>query len=118
MTIYAAAALVVAKDKTGQVRYYYEGSVIPYISAEDKKRLLAEGLVVEVDDTELLVDTAAEDPETGGPVTAGIETDGVVARPKQAADKEDWVAYAVYRGMDESEARALTKPQLIASLTE
>ncbi|APE09709.1 hypothetical protein [Rhodococcus sp. 2G] len=118
MTVYAAAALVVAKNQAGHVGYYYEGSVIPYLSAQDKKRLLDDGLVVEVDDAELLVAAGVEDPEVATSQAGGTETDGVVARPKQAADKEDWVAYAVFRGMAEDEARALTKPQLIASLTE
>lgn len=121
MTVYAAAALVVAKDKVGHVGYYYEGSVIPYLSPADKERLLRDGLVVEVDDAETLIAVDPVTPvdlEVAASQTGGTETDGVVARPKQAADKEDWVAYAVFRGMAEDEARALTKPQLIASLTE
>jgi len=118
MTVYAAAPLVVAKNQAGHVGYYYEGSVIPYLSAQDKKRLLDDGLVVEVDDAELFVVGGGEDSEVGTSQAGGTETDGVVARPKQAADKEDWIAYAVYRGMVEDEARAMTKPALIASLTE
>ncbi|WP_369024074.1 hypothetical protein [Nocardia cyriacigeorgica] len=37
----------------------------------------------------------------------------VVNRPKQTALKDEWVRYAVARGMAEAEAEALTKSELI-----
>lgn len=109
MTLHANAPLVVAKDKGGLLRYYYAGDPIAYLSPEDEERLLDDGLVVDVED--VLVAPESE------PVVLTPAVDGEVARPKQTADKDDWVAYAIARGIPEAEAKAMTKPQLIAAVT-
>ena len=59
-------------------------------------------------------DTASRSHLAGEPAPVPV----AVPRPKQAADKDDWIAYAVSRGMDEAEARSMTKPQLLAALAE
>lgn len=53
------------------------------------------------------VDQDAE-PEEAGPVEDGAD------RPARSATKTAWVAYAVTRGMPETEAKAMTRDQLAA----
>lgn len=109
MPLHANAPLVVAKDRSGALRYYYAGDPISYLSPEDEERLLDEGLVVDVEDV-----LVAPEPK---PAVLAPAAGGEVARPKQTADKDDWVAYAIARGIPEAEAKAMTKPQLIAAVT-
>lgn len=39
-------------------------------------------------------------------------------RPKKAASKATWVAYAVSRGMDEAEAKAMNRDDLVQKFSE
>lgn len=121
---------VLERDEKGRVTKLVRrrrGDTVTGLDEGEVARLLRAGAIVDaeqvrpapvppVDDDQ--VDTAgAGDGEPGGagepapvPVT--------VPRPRQAADKDDWIAYAVSRGMDEAEARSMTKPQLLAALAE
>ncbi|WP_378735514.1 hypothetical protein [Nocardia brasiliensis] len=107
------APLVVAAGPNGLLRYHYEGAVIEDLSAADIDRLLDDGMI----ELCALVDDEGDDgievlpvvASSGGTVTVPAE----VERPKQAAPKEAWVAFAVARGIDEAEAEALTKTELI-----
>src|SRR5690606_41847724 len=48
------------------------------------------------------------EPEEAGPVEDGAD------RPARSATKAAWVAYAIARGMPETEAKAMTRDQLAA----
>ncbi|ETT26249.1 hypothetical protein RAJCM14343_5814 [Rhodococcus aetherivorans] len=121
---------VLERDEKGRVTKLVRrrrGDTVTGLDEVEVARLLRAGAIVDaeqvrpapvppVDDDQ--VDTAgAGDGEPGG---AGEPAPVPVAvpRPKQAADKDDWIAYAVSRGMDEAEARSMTKPQLLAALAE
>jgi hypothetical protein len=123
VTITVAAPLVIAANTAGLLRYHYAGAVIADIDAAECERLLASGMLVETADPAPaeLAEPGADQPgpgDTGGNQGTGDQGDGGDApeRPKQAAPKEAWVAYAKARGMTEAEAEAMTKPELIGRL--
>ncbi|MCZ1075083.1 lipase chaperone [Rhodococcus sp. A5(2022)] len=121
---------VLARDEQGRVTKlvrHRRGDTVTGLGEVEVARLLRAGAIVDaeqvraapvppVDDEQPAV-SAGGDGEPGGagepaPVPA------VVPRPKQAADKDDWIAYAISRGWDEADARSMTKPQLLAALAE
>ncbi|MFE3196259.1 hypothetical protein ACFXHA_45190 [Nocardia sp. NPDC059240] len=111
MDIVVTSPLVVVADNSGRLRYHYAGTVIPEISRADAERLLADGLVAAVASplSDVPVDEGQDDHDTDeGPVDVPDPD-----RPKQAAPKEDWVAYAVAQGLAEAEAEAMSKTDLI-----
>ena len=95
MTYKVVAPLVLAKDPEGRVHYVYEGGEFSWLSDEQAEHFLSEGLVVEVDD-----EPAAPHGEAEG-------------KPLRAANKAEWVAYAVSQGAVEAEAEELNKQELI-----
>jgi hypothetical protein len=99
MTYRVTAPLVLAKDQDGHTHHRYEDAVIDWLSDEQAKHLLAEGLVEKISGRS--VPKAEQPPE---------DADGP---PKQAAPKADWVDYAVSKGADVDEAEVLTKQELV-----
>lgn len=59
---------------------------------------------------------ASGDGGTEAPQDPGAQADG--ERPKKAASKATWVAYAVSRGMDEAEAKAMNRDDLVQKFSE
>ncbi|SIJ52384.1 Uncharacterised protein [Mycobacteroides abscessus subsp. bolletii] len=53
---------------------------------------------------------------TEAPQDPGAQAGG--ERPKKAASKATWVAYAVSRGMDEAEAKAMNRDDLVQKFSE
>lgn len=49
MSYLVTAACVLAKDQAGNVRYFYEGDVIPWLSDEQAEHFLLEDLVEQTD---------------------------------------------------------------------
>ena len=49
MSYLVTAACVLAKDQAGNVRYFYEGDVIPWLSDQQAEHFLGEDLVEETD---------------------------------------------------------------------
>lgn len=89
MSYKVTAPLVLAKDKQGHTHHRYEGAVIDWLSDEQEKHLLSEGMVEKAD---------------------GPSDDGC---PAKTAPKADWVDYAVSQGFDQDEVEAMTKQELV-----
>ncbi len=99
------------------------------LNVEEARRLVQAGAVVEPGSRERaqaealraqyeaalaqLPDAARQEPDEA---PAG-EGGAVVLKPQQTAPKGQWVAYAVSNGMDEAEAEAMGKQDLIAALS-
>jgi len=99
------------------------------LNVEEARRLVQAGAVVEPGSRERaqaealraqheaalaqLPDAARQEP-TEAPAGEG---GAVVLKPQQTAPKGQWVAYAVSNGMDEAEADAMSKQDLIAALS-
>jgi hypothetical protein len=92
-------AVALVKSGDGKVRYYYNGASIPedIVDKDDIQRLVALGLVEQVD-------------SPGEPVASGK---AALARPAQVAPKSEWEDYAVFRGMSRAKAQSLSKRELI-----
>jgi hypothetical protein len=95
------APCVLAKDQQGYVLHKYEGQHVEWLSDDQEKHFLAEGLVEKVGN-------APSEPEGGGDPDA--EPGGP---PAKVAPKPDWVKYAISKGADPVEAEATNKPDLI-----
>ncbi|MEV0236878.1 hypothetical protein [Nonomuraea sp. NPDC050786] len=52
------------------------------------------------------------------PAAPAVPVAGAAGRPPENANKSAWIAYAVTRGMDERDARALSKAALIEEFGE
>jgi hypothetical protein len=94
MGLTVTAPLVIVKDDAGHDLYLYENAPVPAnADAGDVKRLKAEGMLGDAEQT-----------------APGGEADGP---PAKSAPKSDWVDYAVAQGADPDEADGSTKDQLI-----
>lgn len=91
MSYKVVAPLVIAQDKDGHYHHVYQGGVIQWLSPEQEKHFLAEGLAEKSGKIE-------DDPD--GP-------------PAKTAPKADWVDYAISKGADPSEAEESTKQELV-----
>ncbi|WP_378735399.1 hypothetical protein [Nocardia brasiliensis] len=122
------APVVVAHDETGTLRYRYRGAVLAPgdITAEAVARLLDMGMIEQADDIEVEVDLGDQgggesgggDPDNGtGDGTAGADS-GAPARPRQTSPKDEWIAYAVSRGMSAEEAAGMSRAEIAARLPE
>lgn len=111
MSYQVTAPLVLAKDRTGKVRYHYYDSVIPWLSSEQAAHLLDLDMVVEIPDVEEFVDPNLV-------VSDESEPDGL-KMPNRVAPKDEWSAYAVAitaktdKPLTNDEAEAFTKVELI-----
>lgn len=122
------APVVVAHDETGTLRYRYRGAVLAPgdITAEAVARLLDMGMVEQADAEPVEVDLGEQGgDESGGGATdngtgdgtGGADT-GAPARPRQTSPKDEWIAYAVSRGMSAEEAAGMSRAELAARLPE
>lgn len=112
---------VVVRDDSGKVHYVYEGGTVPFeLDDDQRERLLATGLVAEVDKDGNLIDNktaGADTVSTAAPEgTRVAATEGSLEKPKQTAPQSAWVDYAVSRGMPRADATSLSKQQLIERL--
>lgn len=113
--VQVVAPLVLVKDQSGLIGYHYRGQIIPWLSATDRTRLEADGMVVPVAAHQVLV----EDQEVAALGTVQTEEVApVVARPAKNHAKELWVDYAVSKGWDRATAEDAKKADLIAALTD
>lgn len=100
--------LVVAKDESGAVGYWYRGAVIPWLSEADRLNLVDGGMVEEFDGGKPdPVPSIAGDEKVPGS-TAELE------RPKNAAPKPEWAEYAARRGIEGVEG--MSKDELVAAV--
>lgn len=100
------APLVLAKDRTGKVRYHYYDTVIPWLSKAQATHLLDLDLVTEIPDV----------PEevSEGEVGQELPDPDVAEMPNRVSPKAEWVAYAAAtHDISEEEADELTKAELI-----
>lgn len=109
------APLVLVRDEAGKTHHCYFGSVVDFVDADHAAYLLETGMLV-ADDTPSgaakSVPVRAED--------AGVnDSDPVVdlPRPPHVAAKALWIDYAVSQGFGRDEAEAMTKENLIATLS-
>ncbi|HEY9315793.1 hypothetical protein [Williamsia sp.] len=110
----AVAKLVLAADQSGKTQYFYEGSVVPWLSDTDRDRFLAEGLVVELDSIPSTEDDAGEPSGDGQPAGAPRAPE----RPAKAASKALWVEFAVASGaFTQEDAEKAEKADLVAALS-
>lgn len=104
----AAQVRTVTTDGTDVVVFRYRGDVVE-IDAEQAKHLLDVNLVTKVAD--VLSDPIAN-PAAG---TVGVTPEQPSGgRPADDADKAEWVAYAVARGLAESDAELADVADLVA----
>lgn len=94
MTYLVVAPLVIARDQAGHSHHVYEGGVIQWLSDEQAKHFLDEGLVRELDDA---------DPDDAR-VLAG--------RPSKTATKPVLIDWLAGKGFDRDELEDQTKDQL------
>lgn len=76
------APCVLAKDQQGYVLHKYEGQHVEWLSDDQEKHFLAEGLVEKVGKSSEPEGVGDPDADPAGP-------------PAKVALKEDWVAYVV-----------------------
>ncbi|WP_432793682.1 lipase chaperone [Rhodococcus ruber] len=126
---------ILARDEKGRVTHLVRrrrGDTVTGLDEGEVERLLRAGAII---DAEQVRAAAAPPVADDRPAAGAGDSDGqpagdpaaadqsapapaAVPRPKQAADKDDWIAYAISRGWDEAQARSMTKPQLLAALAE
>lgn len=107
------APLVLAQDHDKRVHHRYEGQLIPWLPDEQRDHLLAEGMIELVDEPVPpgVVSPADAQAEEAPEADSAEKPD----RPNQVSTKEVWVDYAVRAlGIDQAEAEAMTKADLIA----
>ncbi|WP_306358845.1 MULTISPECIES: lipase chaperone [unclassified Nocardia] len=101
------------------------GALVTGLSDSEVDRLLRAGAIRPAP-VDSIVDgpVAVIEPDTGGvgeqqgeATPAAAAPVGEVERPKQAAPKDAWIAFAVVRGMAEADAEAMSKTELIAALS-
>jgi hypothetical protein len=109
------APLVLVRDEQGRIHHCYENAVIDAIDADHADYLLAQGMVVAVDDTRQ-PPVAADRGEPDQVEVGGGDPAVDRPRPPHVAAKERWIDYAVTQGFSADEASAMTKAQLIAAL--
>ena len=90
------------------------GAIVPADAAADSKVAPTDEIAPAVEEPDEPTPDKDEPDTTpdSAPETPVVPLD----RPKQAAPKPAWVAYAVSRGMDRAAAEALDKRELIAEL--
>ena len=115
MTARVIAPLVLAKDREGQIGYWYFGQEIPYLAAEDRARLEADGLI---EPTEPASNPVAkpEPAQVTEPAPATPTTES--GRPWSTATRAVWVDYVVSQGIDRAETDELTKKELMALVAD
>jgi hypothetical protein len=117
MTARVIGPLVLAKDREGRVGYWYFGQEIPWLAAEDRARLEADGLIAPAQLVEDLIEVATEfvatvtDPAPAAPTTES-------GRPWSTATRAVWVDYVVSQGIARADAEELTKKELMALVAE
>ncbi|WP_063017188.1 hypothetical protein [Nocardia niwae] len=130
------AALVVLHDAAGKSQYRYRGALLRRgeFAADDVERLLDMGMIEQADDewvepADAVVAGSSEDlgeqgegapcPGDQGAGAPGDGTGGAApTRPRQTSPKDEWIAYAVSRGMSAEEAAGLSRAELAARLPE
>ena len=100
MSYLVTAPLVVPKDQAGRNHHHYRGSVIPWLSPEQREHFLSMGLVEEIDSKEAAERTGVEEPK----------------QPSKTAPVSAWVDYGVHKGHDRDELEALSKQDLVELL--
>ena len=120
MSYRVIAPLVVAPDEDGNLHYHYEGAEVESIDAAAASRLVKEGLLEKVKATRAPAKAAAKSKSAGADSgkTGDAATPNGDALPPFTAPDEDWIVYAVTQGLDEAEARALGKTELIAKFAQ
>lgn len=96
MSYLVTAACVLAKDPAGRIHYHYEGSTINWLSDEQAKHFVDEGLVEKVDDDTESVEEHHTDE----------------GRPKKVAPKAVLVDWLEGRGYDRTELESQSKDEL------
>lgn len=128
------APVVVAHDEAGNLRYRYRGAVLAPgdITAEAVARLLDMGMIEQADAEPVEVDLGDQGgdggDDQGGESGGGAADNGTgdgnadpaaPARPRLVTSpKEEWIAYAVSKGIPLEEAAGLTRAELAARLPE
>jgi hypothetical protein len=125
------APVIVAHDEAGKLHYRYHGAVLAPgdITAEAVARLLDMGMVEQaaadtgVADAPFVVFNDGdkgdgEADKSTGDGTTGADT-GAPARPRLVTSpKDEWIAYAVSRGMTAEEAAGMSRAEIAARLPE
>lgn len=108
MSFKVVAPLVIAKDQVGLLHHVYEGGVIPWLSDEQAKHFLEEGLVEEVASAD-----AQPSDDDGDEVEVQVGEDG---KPLRASNKPALVKWLVDNQTDypAAELEAMTKEDLWA----
>lgn len=115
MTYLVTAPLVVVAGADGNLGYHYQGQPIDWLDAGDAQRLVADGMIEEVDDIEPpAVDDAPA--EEGGDGDGAAER--VTERPAPTDPKPEWIAYGIGAGLDAATVETMTKPQIAAAVDE
>lgn len=112
MSFKVVAACVLAKDERGLIRHVYEGGVIEWLSPEQEKHFLDEGLVVKIGSSrrKTRADKAEGESDGGSDPAAEPAADD---RPPRVATKDvlvDWLD--THGSYDRDELEAQTKDQL------
>lgn len=109
-------------DADGKRRRAFFGDAVKLTDAE-VERAEAAGVFAAADavadesqaDPAVAVDAAGDG---GGDAPQDPAAEAGAERPKKAASKATWVAYAVSRGMDEAEAKAMNRDDLVQKFSE
>ena len=109
------APLVIVHDRDGAAHHKYEGQRIQYLSDVQREHLLELGMVEEISEP-VPPGVVPQDAEPDEAEAAEVAPDAAKPdRPNQVAPKEVWVDYAVRGlGIDQADAEAMTKADLIA----
>ncbi|KQU30338.1 MULTISPECIES: hypothetical protein [unclassified Rhodococcus (in: high G+C Gram-positive bacteria)] len=124
MTLIVKAPLVLAKAQGGDVRYYYQGQPIEWLSDDDRERLIAEGFVEDDVDSHFTFEVPTVEPIDPVPAPNLDPRAAEVKKPRQAAAVKEWEDYAVAlheatngeQGYTREDAEAASKQDLIATL--
>lgn len=115
-TLRVTAPLVLVRDERGRTVHVYENGVIEAPDADHAAYLLSQGMAVLADGTRHMP-VAPHPGEPDGAEASDGDPDAGFPRPPHVAAKERWVDYAVAQGFSEAEATAMTKAQLISTLS-
>lgn len=109
-----AASCYVTVPGVGSVLLYRDAPV-PDSVENDLDQLVADGLLVEVEEDEVGGHPSDLPPDYETPAASVDDVDGDGPIPAKSATKDVWVAYAVTKGATQEEAEASTKEDLIAA---
>lgn len=120
MSYVVTAPLVLAVDQDGHTHHVYKGGLIEWLSDEQARHFLGEGLVVEAGQLPVEPESGGEpglgESDGGGSSDDGGQPPAPRERPAQVATKDVLVAWLLdsAHGYDRAELEAQTKDELWA----